>query len=89
LSSEKIRYIEKLIQNPLIVSRFAKESQVHPCIIYSQYQWRQSELGNNYWGYFQEYFPDAKLATKNLNISNWNIESLRMAAQKIRELLTV
>jgi len=89
LSSEKMRYIEKLIQNPLIVNRFAKESQVHPCIIYSQYQWRQSELGNNYWGYFQEHFPDIKLATKNLNISNWDIESLRIAAQKIRELLTV
>lgn len=89
LSSEKMRYIEKLINNPLIVSRFAKECQVHPCIIYSQYQWRQSELGNNYWGYFKEYFPDVSLATKNLNISNWDAESLRIAAQKIRELLTV
>lgn len=89
LSSEKMRYIEKLINNPLIVNRFAKECQIHPCIIYSQYQWRQSELGNNYWGYFKEHFPDVKLATKNLNVSNWDAESLRATAQKIRELLTV
>jgi len=89
LSSEKMRYIEKLINNPLVVSRFAKECQVHPCIIYSQYQWRQSELGNNYWGLFKEHFPDVTLATKNLNISNWDVKSLRLAAEKIRELLTV
>jgi len=89
LSSEKMRYIEKLINNPLIVRRFAKECQVHPCIIYSQYQWRQSELGNNYWGLFKEHFPDVTLATKNLNISNWDVKSLRLAAEKIRELLTV
>lgn len=89
LSSEKMRYIEKLINNPLVVRRFAKECQVHPCIIYSQYQWRQSELGNNYWGLFKEHFPDVTLATKNLNISNWDVKSLRLAAEKIRELLTV
>ena len=89
LSSEKMRYIEKLIDNPLIVRRFAKECQIHPCIIYSQYQWRQSELGNNFWGYFKEHFPDVNLATKNLNVSNWDAESLRIAAEKIRELLTV
>lgn len=89
LSSEKMRYIEKLINNPLVVRRFAKECQVHSCIIYSQYQWRQSELGNNYWGLFKEHFPDVTLATKNLNISNWDVKSLRLAAEKIRELLTV
>jgi Zn-dependent peptidase ImmA (M78 family) len=89
LSSEKMRYIEKLIDNPLVVRRFAKECQIHPCIIYSQYQWRQSELGNNYWGYYKEHFPDVSLATKNLNVSNWDAESLRIAAEKIRELLTV
>jgi Zn-dependent peptidase ImmA (M78 family) len=89
LSSEKMRYIEKLIDNPLVVRRFAKECQIHLCIIYSQYQWRQSELGNNYWGYFKEHFPDVNLATKNLNVSNWDAESLRIAAEKIRELLTV
>ncbi len=89
ISSEKMRYIEKLIHNPLIVSRFAKECQIHPCIIYSQYQWRQSEKGNDFWGAFKEYFPDLATATKNLNISNWDVESLKIAADKIKELLNV
>lgn len=89
LSSDKMNYIEKLINNPLVVRRFAKDCQIHPCIIYSQYQWKQSELGNNYWGYFKEHFPDVNIATKNLNVINWDAESLRDSAKKIRELLTV
>jgi HTH-type transcriptional regulator / antitoxin HigA len=89
LSSEKMRYIEKMIHNKFMVERFAKESQVHPSIVYSQYQWRQSLLGNDYWGAFKESFPNIKNLTKNLNVSNWDIESIKVAAIKVRELLTV
>jgi Zn-dependent peptidase ImmA (M78 family) len=89
LSDEKMRYIEPLIHNPLMVSKFAKESQVHPSIIYSQYQWRQAELGNNFWGAFKDFFPNIELVTKNLNVSNWDTESLEIAAISIKELLTV
>lgn len=89
LSDEKMRYIDSLIHNSLMVEKFAKECQVHPSIIYSQYQWRQAELGNNFWGAFKEFFPDVELATKNLNVSNWDIESLELAANKIKTLLTV
>ena len=89
MSKEKMRYIEKLIHNPLMVKKFAKECQIHPSIIYSQYQWRESKKGNDYWGAFKEYFPNLQSATKKLNISNWDIESLELAAEKIKELLTV
>ena len=89
LSSEKMRYIEKMIHNKFMVERFAKESQIHPSIVYSQYQWRQSLLGNDYWGAFKDSFPSIKNLTKNLNVSNWDIESIKEAASKIRELLTV
>ncbi|MDP2413065.1 ImmA/IrrE family metallo-endopeptidase [Daejeonella sp.] len=89
LSSEKMRFIEKMMHNRFMVEKFAKECQVHPCIIYSQYQWRQSEKGNDYWGAFKEHFPNIKSVTKKLNVSNWDIESIKEAALKIRELLTV
>lgn len=89
LSSEKMRYIEKMIHNKFMVEKFAKECQIHPCIIYSQYQWRQSEKGNDYWGAFKEHFPNIKGITKKLNISNWDIKSIKETALKIRELLTV
>lgn len=89
ISIEKMRYIEKLIHNPLMVSKFAKECQIHPSIIYAQYQFREAEKGNDYWGAFKEHFPDLQLATKKLNVSNWDVESLKIAAEKIKELLTV
>jgi hypothetical protein len=72
-----------------MVEKFAKECQIHPCIIYSQYQWKQFEKGNDYWGAFKEHFPNINGITKKLNISNWDIESIKKTALKIRELLTV
>jgi HTH-type transcriptional regulator/antitoxin HigA len=89
ISSEKMRYIEKMIHNKFMVEKFAKECQIHPCIIYSQYQWRQSEKGNDYWGAFKEYFPNIKGITKKLNVSNWDNESIKGTAIKIKQLLTV
>ena len=72
-----------------MVSKFAKELQIHASIIYSQYQSKQADLGNNYWGAFKEYFPNVELAKRNLNISNWDVDSLETAAQKVKNLLTV
>lgn len=89
LSSEKMRYIEKMIHNKFMVTKFAKECQIHPCIIYAQYQWRQSELGNDYWGAFKEHFPNITKTTKNLNVANWDVESIKEASLRIKELLTV
>lgn len=89
LSSEKMRYIEKMIHNKFMVAKFAKECQIHPCIIYAQYQWRQSELGNDYWGAFKEHFPNIAKTTKNLNVANWDVESIKEVSLRIKELLTV
>ena len=89
LSSEKMRYIERLIHNKIIVSKLANDSQIHESIIYSQFQWRQFELGNDYWKAFKEHFPSIALATKNLNIANWDVNSIKEAAEKMRELLIV
>lgn len=89
ISDEKMRYIEPMIHNPLMVSKYAKTLQVHPSIIYSQYQYRQEEIGNNYWGAFKEFFPSVDLAKRYLNISNWDVETLEVAAKKVKDLLTV
>lgn len=89
ISEEKMRYIEKMIHNKLMVSRFAEEQQIHPSIIYSQFQWRQAEIGNDYWGAFKEHFPNILKATENLNIANWDAESIKETAIKMRDLLTV
>lgn len=89
LSSEKMRYIEKMIHNKFMVERFAKECQLHPCIIYAQYQWRQSQIGNDYWGAFKESFPNINKITKKLNIANWDVDSIKGSALKVKKLLTV
>lgn len=89
LSTEKMRYIEKMIHNKFMVEKFAKECQLHISIIYSQYQFRQSLLGNDYWGAFKEHFPAINKITKKLNIANWDVESIKEASLRIRELLTV
>jgi HTH-type transcriptional regulator / antitoxin HigA len=89
LSSEKMRYIEKMIHNNFLVDKFAKDCQVHASIIYAQYQFRQSQIGNDYWSAFKEHFPNIKTVTKKLNVSNWDTESIKEAANKIKELLTV
>ena len=78
-----------MIHNKLMVSRFADENQIHPCIIYSQFQWRQAKIGNDYWAAFREEFPNIALATKNLNIANWDVDSIKETATKMRNLLTV
>ncbi len=88
-SDEKMRYIEKLIHNKFMVEKFANECQIHPSIIYTQYQWRQSEKGNDYWGAFKDQFPSMSDVTKNLNIANWDVNSIKETATKIKELLTV
>ncbi|MCD4726232.1 MAG: ImmA/IrrE family metallo-endopeptidase [Pirellulales bacterium] len=89
ISEEKMRYIEPMIHNEFMVTKFAKECQIHPSIIYSQYQFRQNEIGNNYWGAFKEFFPNIDITKKKLNVSNWDIESLKIAANKIKEVLTI
>ncbi|WP_134355552.1 ImmA/IrrE family metallo-endopeptidase [Flavobacterium psychrophilum] len=88
-SSEKMRYIEKLIHNNIIVEKFANECQIHSSIIYSQFQWRQSEIGNDYWGAFKDKFPNISTVTKNLNIANWDVQSIEETALQIKELLNV
>lgn len=72
-----------------MVERFAKECQIHPSIIYTQYQWRQSALGENYWGAFKEHLPSIDSITQKLNVANWNVNSIKDAGIKIKELLTV
>lgn len=88
-SSEKMRYIERLIHNKVVVAKLANDCQIHPSIIYSQFQWRQSEIGNDYWGAFKDQFPNISIVTENLNIANWNVESIKKTSLEIRELLTV
>lgn len=88
-SIDKLRNIEAFIHNPIIVSKKAKEYNIHPSIIYSMYQFWKSEQGENYWGAFKKEFPDISKATTKLNYSNWSADSISETAYQIKSLLTV
>ena len=78
----------KIISIPdLILIDFGRSEVIN--IEGKKYQFRQNEIGNNYWGAFKEFFPNIDIAKKRLNVSNWDIESLRIAAKKIQEILTI
>jgi len=86
-SKEKMNFIEPMIHSPTIVNRFAEKCQIHPSIIYSQYQFRQNEKGNNYWGAFKKFFPNIKEAILPLNASLWEVESLDEASLQLKKVL--
>lgn len=65
-SEERSKYIYPNIDNHYVVSSYAKQSQVHPCIVYDFYKFDMEKEGKNYWGYFKEHYPDVSIALKEL-----------------------
>ena len=57
-TNSDLRYIEPFIHNHSVVESYAKECQIHHCIIYSMFQHYMDERGENYWGAFKQYSPD-------------------------------
>lgn len=87
-SESQIKYIKPFINNHTVVSNYAKECQVHPCIIYSAFQYHMYEKGENYWGAFQKYFPDLQKALKGLNVAMWEHKTIDEASEELEELIS-
>ena len=88
-SSERMSYIRPFINDRAIVSRYAEEAQVHPSIIYGFFKYQMSQGGNNYWGAFTKYEPNANLMLSKLNECNWEAESIKNTADQIKKALDV
>ncbi len=89
-SIEKFNYINKYINNPYLVSKFASENEIHPSLIYSFFTWYQKKLyGKNYHAAFKEYYPDYLNAIKKLNPISWDEKSLKLASEKIKSVLEI
>ena len=84
--------VKPQIHNPYMVSRFAKEIEVHPSFIYSAYRQFELILNNkNYYGAFNEFFPDHSLAIKYLSPITWKenrLEDIALELKNIFELNT-
>ncbi|WP_346238424.1 hypothetical protein ABDK00_008755 [Niabella insulamsoli] len=90
LSVDKFHYIKKYIHNPYLVSKFARENEIHESIVYSFFTWYQDELyGKKYHAAFKEFYPDYKEALKKLNPISWNDTSIKETSERIKEILEI
>lgn len=90
LSEEKFHYIKKYINSPFLVSKFAKENEIHESIVYSFFTWYQDKLyKKSYHGAFREFYPDYSESLKKLNPISWDDKNLKQASEKIKSILEI
>jgi HTH-type transcriptional regulator / antitoxin HigA len=84
---DRFRYITPHIHNEYLVSKFAKEIEVHPSFIYTSFQHFQNSLNNQtFYGAFKQYFPDYYLAIQNLNPVTWKENSISEIATNLKSI---
>jgi len=87
-TEEKFHYIKKYINNPFLVSKFAKENEIHVSIIYSWFSKYQDVLygKKSYYGAFHEYYPKYSSALSRLNPVVWDEANLREISLNIKSI---
>jgi len=88
-SNERMDFVRPFIHDHAIVVRCAEEAQVHPAIVYGQFQREMDLKGENYWGAFKTHMPNPLPMLNRLNACNWDAESIKKNALKIRKALDV
>lgn len=84
---DRYKYIVPHIHNEYLVSKFAKEIEVHPSFIYTSFQHFQNILRNqNFYGAFKQYFPDYYLAIENLKPVTWKENSISEIAENLKSI---
>ncbi|MEQ9308122.1 MAG: helix-turn-helix transcriptional regulator [Balneolaceae bacterium] len=86
-SNEKTKFIASLIHNHVVVSNYAKESQVHPSLIYAFFQHDKSMDGEDYWGAFRDHIPKSDIAVEHLNLVPWEKETIDQSVEELKEIL--
>lgn len=87
---DQFNFIKSHINNPYLVKKLANETEVHECMIYANFRHFQKELYNkNFYGAFQEFFPDYTLAVKHLNPITWKENSIPEIAQKLKKIFEI
>lgn len=90
LPEEKFHYIKNYINNSYLVSKFAKENEIHESIVYSFYSRYQEKLyDKNYYGAFKEFYPDYKNSISKLNPISWDAISIKSVSEKIKSILEI
>lgn len=90
LSEDKFHYIKRYINNPFLVSKFAKENEIHESLVYSFFTWYQDNLyGKKYHAAFKEFYPDYKDSLKKLNPVSWDDTSIKETSERIKSILEI
>jgi len=90
MSEEKFHFIKRYITNSFIVSKFAKQNEIHESIIYSFFTWYQDKIyGKNYNAAFREFYPNYKDAVMRLNPISWSDSSIKATSEKIKSILEI
>jgi Zn-dependent peptidase ImmA (M78 family) len=90
LPEDKFHYIKRYINNPFLVSKFAKENEIHVSIVYSFFTWYQDKLyGKNFHAAFKEFYPDYRDSLNKLNPVSWDDASIKTTSEKIKSILEV
>jgi len=88
LPDDRAKFVYKYINNQLVVNNFAKENQIHGCIIYNFYCWDMKAVGKgDYWAKFNNLIrsADLKLALKDINIDPFDKERVEDTVQYLKE----
>jgi len=77
LPADRAKFVYKFIDNTLVVKNLAKESQIHPSLIYNFYCFEMDAAGKgNYWGKYKHLLPDVSSALKDINVNPFDHEKI-------------
>ena len=82
VSDEKMQFIVPTINNQYMVSKYAEEWNIHPCIIYNFYAY-----DNNDWVRFQRYDPGLKSSVQKINAISFDKKSVNEIVLEIKHNL--
>lgn len=88
LSESQLRYMSPLINNPYMVSNYAKQIEVHPSLIYAFYCWNQEHRHNKkVWALYAKYFPSAKKVLSGINVTPFDFDTLEESIIEVKKVL--
>jgi HTH-type transcriptional regulator/antitoxin HigA len=88
LSESQLRYMSPFINNPYMVSNYAKQIEVHTSLIYAFYCWNMEHKHNKkVWGLYGKYFPSAKKVLSGINVTPFDFDTLEESIIEVKKVL--
>lgn len=89
LSRDNFEYIERFINNPSLVSKFARENEVHVSIVYSLFDGYLNQSGGKKFHSDKKFYPDYIGLLASLNPLSWEDASIKETGEIIKSILEI